>query len=99
MNTTITDKEGDLKVWWIPQIPGKAFEIPVDSMQEGKKIMDVLADYDAFQFKYNIKPDYANMGGLARCEPDSEKLSELTWYDIDASELCEEWKTLNAETS
>ena len=39
--------------------------------------MDVLADYDKFQFENNIKPDYSNAGGLEIFEngewPD--------WYD------------------
>lgn len=53
-----------LKVWWIPQIPGKRFEVPVASVGEALKILNVLADYDIFQFENRIKPDYANAGGL-----------------------------------
>lgn len=53
-----------LKVWWIPQVPMKAFEIPVSSVREAAKIMNVLADYDLFQFENNVKPDYCNTGGL-----------------------------------
>lgn len=52
------------KVWWIPQVPGKRFEVAADTVQEGEKIMEVLANYDMFQFEHNIKPDYANAGGL-----------------------------------
>ena len=52
------------KVWWIPQVPGKSFEVEVDSVIEGAKLMDTLAKYDDFQFKNNIKPDYSNAGGL-----------------------------------
>lgn len=55
---------GDLRVWWIPQIPGKAFRVPVKSPSEAQKLMTVLADYDIFQFKNRIKPDYCNTGGL-----------------------------------
>ena len=58
------DKEGSLRVWWIPQVPGKPFQIPVASVMEARKIMVVLADYDIFQFKNKIKPDYSNAGGL-----------------------------------
>jgi hypothetical protein len=57
-------KEGDLKVWWIPQIPGKAFEVPVVSVDEAKKLLNVLGEYDAFQFNNRIKGDYCNAGGL-----------------------------------
>ena len=47
-----------------PQIPCKPFEIPVESVEEAVKIMDILADYDLFQFYNKIKPDYANVTGL-----------------------------------
>lgn len=57
-------KQGDMKVWWIPQIPGKPFEVPVDSLAEAMKLLDVLAQYDIFQFENRIKPDYCNAGGL-----------------------------------
>lgn len=66
-----------LKVWWIPQVPMKAFEFDVSSVEEGAKILDVLADYDAFQFENNIKPDYCNAGGLMMLE-DGEWTD---WYD------------------
>jgi hypothetical protein len=37
-----------LKVWWVPQVPMKPFYVNVSSVEEGVKIMDVLADYDDF---------------------------------------------------
>lgn len=57
--------EGDLKVWWIPQVPMTPFEVAASSIDEAAKIMDVLADYDAFQFENHVKPDYCNAGGLS----------------------------------
>ncbi len=69
---------GDLRVWWIPQVPMKAFEIDVESIKEGVKIMDTLAKYDIFQFENNIKPDYANVGGLLIFDSDGEWVD---WYD------------------
>ncbi len=57
-------KAGDLQVWWIPQVPMKAFHVAVKSLAEGVVVMDALANYDLFQFENNIKPDYANMGGI-----------------------------------
>lgn len=59
-----------LKVWWVPQVPGKPFEAPVSSVEEGVKVMDVLADYDRFQFENRIKPDYCNAGGLLMFDPE-----------------------------
>jgi hypothetical protein len=69
------DKAGDLKVWHIPQVPMKQFEVPVDSPEEGIKVMDILANYDTFQFDNNIKPDYCNVQGLVVLGSDGE------WYE------------------
>jgi hypothetical protein len=56
---------GALQVWWIPQVPGKPFTVPVATPAEAKKLLDVLANYDIFQFENRIKPDYCNAGGLS----------------------------------
>lgn len=41
-----------LRVWWIPQVGmEQTFYIPVNSVEEGKKMIDVLAAYDAFQYQ------------------------------------------------
>ncbi len=70
-------KEGDLQVWWIPQVPGKPFMVPVESTGQAALVLDTLARYDAFQFENRIKPDYCNAGGLSVYEGD-----EWTdWYD------------------
>ena len=67
-----------LRVWWIPQIPDEnRFLVPVASVQEGVKVMNILADYDQYQLDNNIKPDYSNVGGLEMMES-----GEWTdWYD------------------
>lgn len=57
-----------LRVWWIPQVPMKAFHYPVNSVKEGAILLDVLAKYDLFQYVNNVKPDYANAGGLQMWE-------------------------------
>ena len=66
-----------LRVWWIPQVGIKnTFYVPVESAEEGKKLLDVLACYDLFQLNNNIKPDFCNMGGLqVYDEEDKEWLS------------------------
>ncbi len=53
-----------LRVWHIPQIPGKPFFVDVSSVEEGVRMMSALDDYDAFQYENNIKPDYSNANGL-----------------------------------
>lgn len=55
---------GQLRVWHIPQIPGKPFRVEVKNLQEAKLLLKVLANYDIFQFKNKIKPDYCNAAGL-----------------------------------
>lgn len=72
-----------LKVWWIPQVPGRPFEVAVASVEEGAKLLDVLADYDAFQFKNRIKPDYCNAGGLVQLDDDGEWTD---WCDDETGE-------------
>ena len=82
-------KTGDLKVWWIPQVPMNAFEVPVKNEREADLILNALARYDTFQFKYHIKPNYSNAGGLQIWE-DGEWIdwykeldSGMYWDDFD----------------
>jgi hypothetical protein len=78
-------KLGDLKAWHIPQVPMKSFDVIVRSPQEGKFILDVLANYDLFQLANNIKPDYSNAGGLLVY--DGEEW--VDWYDADGQGIDE----------
>lgn len=76
--------EGDLSVWWIPQIgaKGEAFRVSVSSVEEAGKTLDILAAYDGYQFDHRIKGDYSNTGGLDRCEDDGEGGWEwCSWMD------------------
>lgn len=68
-----------LKLWWIPQVPMKAFEVEIASLAEGVKLLDVLANYDIFQFENNVKPDYCNVGGIVMLEAESGEW--VDWYD------------------
>lgn len=57
-------KEGDLRVWWIPQVPGDPFYQRVADVNQAILLLKALAAYDAFQIVNNIRPDYSNAGGL-----------------------------------
>ena len=85
-------KEGDLVVWWIPQVPMKAFEVPVQTIEEAKMLMDVLAAYDFFQYKMKVKPDYTNAGGLKVFE-DGEWCE---WENENYENICEVCKKEDA---
>ena len=69
------------KVWHVPQIPMKAFEVPVESAQQGFWLLDVLRDYDLFQYEQKIKLDYANESGLMRWSDEEQE-----WLDVEEDE-------------
>jgi hypothetical protein len=73
----MANKDGDLKVWWTPQVPMEPFEIPVSTVEDAAKLLSVLSEYDAFQLIQNVKGDYCNAGGLMIFE-DGEWCD---WYD------------------
>lgn len=68
-----------LRVWWVPQIPCEPFIVPVTSVEEGAKILDVLADYDLFQYRNKIKSDFSNAGGLEEQDPEADEW--VSWWD------------------
>lgn len=87
-NEVTTPKPGDLRVWWIPQVPMPPFHVPVTSFADAARIIGLLADYDAFQFEQGVKGDYANVGGVevfaqgpTGGSPDWE-----SWYDEETGE-------------
>ena len=56
--------EGDLRVWWIPQAPMEPFYVNVATAEEGWRLTEILARYDAFQYENKVRPDYCNAGGV-----------------------------------
>ena len=84
-------KHGDLKVWWKPQIPCKSFDVPVANVVEARLLLDALAEYDLFQLKHRIKPDYANAGGLLFFDGQDDHHgadgSWCDWIDEDGIEI------------
>jgi len=70
----------DLRVWWIPQVPGNAFYVPVRNCIEAKLVLNTLASYDQFQFDENVKPDYTNAGGLQRYVDEGDGPEWLDWH-------------------
>jgi hypothetical protein len=87
---------GDLRVWWIPQVPmSKLFYVPVDTVEEGARVVEMLASYDAYQFENRIKPDYSNAGGLQVYEADDDGAPGWSdWYAADGDDFEEYRQTL-----
>lgn len=73
-------KEQKLKICHFPQIQMKKyFEVDVKNLEEAQIIMDTLANYDLFEYKNKIKPDYSNMTILKIW--DEEANDWLEWMD------------------
>ena len=85
-----------LRVIWVPQVPMKPFIVPVESLREAAKILDVLSCYDLFQYENKVKPDYTNMGSLevfdSNDTTDSPDGSWVNWCDPDTDYSIDEWK-------
>jgi hypothetical protein len=76
--TTYAEK---IRVWHVPQFPGKPFYVDVDDVNEAVKIVDVLANYDLFQLENKIKPDYSNASGIEYWDPREDE-----WFEVDEIE-------------
>ena len=57
------------------------FEVAVTSVAEGVKLLEVLAEYDLYQLRNRIKPDYCNTGGLRRWCADADGEGTPGWED------------------
>lgn len=66
----------NLRVWHIPQVPMKAFHVDVETVEESIKVLNILADYDLFQYENRVKPDYCNAQGLEEFDEQEKK-----WYE------------------
>lgn len=79
-------KEGELRVWWIPQVGScKPFHVPVADIEQAILALNTLADYDLFQLANNIKPDFCNVGGLEVYEIDAGE-GAPGWCDWESAE-------------
>lgn len=81
-----------LRVWHIPQVPMKAFRVEVSSIDGAWKILNVLWDYDLFQYENRVKPDYCNMSGLEYF--DEEEKDWLEWEDEDGFNIEQHFENL-----
>ena len=70
-------KTSAVKVWHVPQIPMPAFVVELEDLDEAKRLVNVLADYDLFQYDHNVKPDYSNASGVVEWNEDAQCYDEV----------------------
>ena len=75
----------NLRVWHVPQVPGKPFQWLVATPQEASNVLWILEAYDAFQYRENIKPDYTSAGGLEEFDEGDGNWYE--WFDDDDDDI------------
>jgi hypothetical protein len=86
-------KHGEMKILHIPQIPMTAFDVPVQTLIEAKLLLDVLAEYDLFQFRQRVKPDYSNASFLVVFDTtytqdgENPEGSWVDWYDEEGNDI------------
>lgn len=76
----MNDTSSKFMVWWVPQIPMKAFRFPVPDISTGMLLCEALGCYDLFQYENNTKPDYSNAGGIEFLDDDGD------WVTLDPND-------------
>lgn len=88
MTEQVQPERGALRVWHIPQIPGKPFRVDVRDVRAAADMIHALCQYDAFQYKHHIKPDYSSASGLEVFDPaDPDGWSE--WHSDQGMDIIE----------
>lgn len=75
-------KTSQYRLWHIPQIPMTPFTRDFDDLAEAQRALDMLADYDLFQLKHRVKPDYSNAGGILQWDDEDGQ-----YVDLDEDEV------------
>lgn len=72
-------KAKKLRLCHFPQLPCKPYIVEVKDLEEAKKVSDILAYYDLFQYENNIKSDYCNATILEEWDEDAQEWND--WCD------------------
>ena len=88
-----TPSEGDIRISYIPQIPGRPFQaiFPVNAVEtfderltEAAQALDAIVNFSIFEFENRVKPDYSDMALIEYFDSDGD------WEEIDE----EQWEQL-----
>lgn len=72
-----------MRIYWISNIPSKRFEYAVNSVEEGAKMLEIMALYDLHQLEIKVRTDFSNMGSMEFCHPE---ITNGEWWDADPRE-------------
>lgn len=81
-----------LRVWHVPKVPMKPFYIDVDSVEQAWGILNVLWDYDLFQYENRIKKNFFRASGLEYFDEEEQEWCE--WYDDYDRDIKEHFENL-----
>lgn len=70
-----------------PASPDESIPCRCGNARRSVKVLDILADYDMFQFENRVKPDYCNAQGLE--EWDEQEDGWCEWYSEDGLDIKE----------
>lgn len=76
---------GDLRVYYIPQVPGTPYRHSVPDLATAVIVKTALEQLSLFEYTNRIKPDYSDASGIERYEEDGD--GGLDWFDVDPDDL------------
>ena len=66
------------KVWYVPQVSMKAFEVECETAEQAQEALDLITNFSNFEFENNVKPDYSDAGGVVEWDE-----TEQEWCDYE----------------
>lgn len=69
------------RVWYVPQVPMKAFVFDTDDLDVATIVLDVVQSFSLFEYDNRVKPDYCDAGGIAEWDEENQD-----WFDLDVEE-------------
>lgn len=75
--------EERIQIWWIPNVPAKAFRRDVADIEEGKRLLNALVDYTRYLEQRGYMSElWADAGGIeVMVDGEWEE-----WYDYENDE-------------
>lgn len=81
-----TPEPGALRVWYYPQIGAPMFTHRVPDLATAYVVLDALGKCALHEYRERIRGEYADAGGVQRCEDYGEGPQ---WYSVDDAEIAD----------